>query len=171
MLRYMMILFLAGWATQASCTEAPLAITIDSGGVEVVLVDGPMAAPVELSYRAGGACQPDVTIETSGDVTRAVHSKRCEGEQEGTKFSLRIDARRSFTLKLNAGAVRLPLAGLDNYRQLQLGVGVGAIKPAPGVPELRRERRRLVGAAAVAERANGCCTMDVQLNYGSISFQ
>jgi hypothetical protein len=168
----MLMLLLAAGANANPCAAEPLSINIDAGGVEVELVDAPLEPPLQLTYRAQGNCQPEVSIVTNGNVTTAVHTKSCHGsgDHEGTVFTLRVNAQTSFKLALNAGGVQIGASGLESYRQIRLVVKVGGIGTPPEGAQLVRHRKWLVGAEASAERNSGCCTMSVRVNYGGISF-
>lgn len=151
----------------------PHIIHIDAGGVTVELVDTPMERPFELRYQAQGTCQPEVAITTANNVTRATHTKSCHGtgKHQGTLFTLTMSSANSFELFLNAGGIELVGPGLDHYRQLNLAAKVGGIaNTRPGL-DLDLRRKWLVGAAASAERASGCCTMLVNVNYGGIAIR
>ncbi len=156
---------------QAVAQAAPQTIRIDAGGVELELVDTPMDAPFELSYRAQGKCQPQVAITRENDVTTARHIKSCHGsgEHEGTIFTLRMSALTSFELELTAGGVFLSGAGLENYRDMQFATRVGGISGSrPDLP-WQTQRKWLVGAEASARRDRGCCTLAIRVTYGGIS--
>jgi hypothetical protein len=173
MSRWLICSALAGSAAAQAAQEAPAPqlIRIDAGGVELELVDAPMAVPFELTYRAQGRCQPEVAIVRDGAVTTARHVRSCHGsgDYEGTIFTLRMSARTSFELELTAGGVTLTGAGLDNYRELRFATRVGGIGgERPDLP-WHKERRWLVGAEAAARRDSGCCTMAIRVAYGGIS--
>lgn len=172
-MKHLLILSALAGGGVAQAAQAAQIIRIDAGGVELELVDAPMAAPFELTYRAQGQCRPEVSIVSENDVTTARHLKSCHGvgEHEGTIFTLRISAMTSFELELTAGGVMLSGAGLENYRDMQFTTGVGGI--SGGRPDLPWEKRRkwLVGAQASAQRASGCCTMAIRVSYGGISVQ
>jgi hypothetical protein len=167
------LLILSALAGGGVAQATPQIIRIDAGGVELELVDAPMATPFELTYRPQGQCRPEVSIVSENGVTTARHIKSCHGvgEHEGTIFALRMSARTSFELELTAGGVMLSGAGLENYRDMQFATGVGGI--SGGRPDLPWEKRRkwLVGAQASAQRDGGCCTMAIRVSYGGISVQ
>ncbi|AXA92879.1 hypothetical protein [Massilia sp. YMA4] len=170
MTRWLICSALAGGATAQASSAAPQVIRIDAGGVELELVDEPMAEPFELSWRAQGRCQPEVAIARDGAVTTARHVRSCHGagDHEGTIFTLRMSARTSFELALTAGGVTLTGMGLDNYRDLRFATRVGGI--SGGRPDLpwHKQRKWLVGAEAAAVRDSGCCTMAIHVTYGGI---
>lgn len=158
-------------AVQATAQATPQTIRIDAGGVELELVDAPMDAPFELSYRAQGKCQPEVAITRENTVTTARHIKSCHGagEHEGTIFTLCMSALTSFELELTAGGVFLSGAGLENYRDMQFATRVGGISGSrPDLP-WHTQRKWLVGAEASARRDRGCCTLAIRVTYGGIS--
>lgn len=160
----------AAQAVQA-VMNAPQLIRIDAGGVELELVDEPMATPFELTYRAQGKCQPEVAIVREGDVTTARHVRSCHGtgDHEGTIFTLRMAASTSFELELTAGGVMLTGAGLDNYRELRFATRVGGISGGRADLPWQTTRKWLVGAEAAASRARGCCTLAIRVTYGGIA--
>lgn len=170
MARWLICSALAGGAAVQVASAAPQVIRIDAGGVELELVEEPMAVPFELTYRPQGKCQPEVAIVRQGDVTTARHVRSCHGvgDHEGTIFTLRMSARTSFELELTAGGVTLTGAGLDNYRDLHFATKVGGI--SGGRPDLpwHKQRKWLVGAEAAARRDAGCCTMAIRVAYGGI---
>lgn len=171
MARWLICSALAGGAAAQAAPGAPQVIRIDAGGVELELVDAPMAVPFELTYRAQGKCQPEVAIVRDGDVTTARHVRSCHGtgHYEGTIFTLRMSARTSFELELTAGGVTLTGAGLDNYRDLRFATRVGGI--GGGRPDLpwRTARKWLVGAEASVQRERGCCTLAIRVACGGIA--
>lgn len=170
MTKWLICSALAGGAA-AQAVAAPQLIRIDAGGVELELVDAPMAVPFELAYRAQGKCQPEVAIARDGDVTTARHVRSCHGsgDYEGTIFTLRMSARTSFELELTAGGVTLTGAGLDNYRDLRFATRVGGISGERPDLAWHKQRKWLVGAEAWALRDSGCCTMAIRVAYGGIA--
>ncbi|GGY98840.1 hypothetical protein ACFFTM_20050 [Pseudoduganella plicata] len=164
-------LIFSALAGSAAVQAAPQTIRIDAGGVELELVDGPMDAPFELSYRPQGKCQPEVAITHEENVTTARHTKSCHGtgDYEGTIFTLRMSALTSFELELTAGGVSLSGTGLENYRDMRFSTRVGGISGSrPDLP-WTKVRKWLVGAEASAQRDSGCCTMAIRVSYGGIS--
>jgi hypothetical protein len=160
----------AGAATQVAAATPAQQIRIDAGAVNVELVDAPADAAPELTYRAQGSCQPEVTIVQNGEALEARHIKSCHGtgRGEGTIFTLRISSRSNFLLTLDAGGVRIR-GDLDHYRRLDFAVRVGGIKNFRRDVSLSQERHLLVGATALFERDGGESDMVVKLKYGGIS--
>lgn len=156
-------------SVQAAPT-APLAIQIDAGGIEVEFIDDPQAPPMQLRYQGQGSCQPEVTITTSGNTTRATHVASChgKGKNQGTLFLLTVNGEQSLDLALNAGAVTVLPAGLERYRQIDLNVAVGGIGKLGDDLHLVSERNWLLGAVASGARDSGCCMLAVKVRYGAI---
>lgn len=153
-------------------SSEPHRVVIDSGTVEVRIVDSlPSSEPVELTYRAQGHCQPELSIQTHGDLTRVEHIQSCHGRgrDEGTIMTLLLRRGSDYRVELRSGRVEVSARDeLAGVRQFVGEVAVGGIR-GPGKPEQMVVRRsKVVGARTQLSYPDGSGKLEVRVRYGEV---